>query len=144
MSTTKPVNESAMPQGGIRVFIRDNIGAIRHEVGVIDDPTFELAGETLDVDYHNYRTKKVVDGDSQNFNFRMYELRPELLEIINKGLSTVATFDGVTVVSGYTQVIKAGDWGFDADGSILLDLPSVTGVISLTTATGSVDNDILT
>ena len=99
MATTKPVNQNAMPQAGIKAFIRNSFGGMRYEVGVIDDPAFELAGETKDVDYHNYSTKKVVDGDMQNFNFKMYELRPELLEIINKGLSQVVTYDGVTAVA---------------------------------------------
>ena len=72
----------------------------------------------------------------------MYELRPELLEIINKGLSTTVTYDGVTAVAGYTQVIKSGHWGYGADGAVLLDLPNVGSVIAPTSVVGSVDGDV--
>lgn len=72
----------------------------------------------------------------------MYELRPELLEIINKGLSVTKIYDGATVEAAYTQVVKAGEWGYGPDGSILLDLTNVGGVIALTSINGSVDGDV--
>lgn len=61
MSATKPVNQDAMPQGGIKVFVRDTLASTRYEVGVIDDPTFEQGGETTDVEYNNWTTKKVIN-----------------------------------------------------------------------------------
>lgn len=139
MSTTEPVNQSAMPQGGINVYIRDSIASTRYKVGVIDDPAFELWWEVVDVDYHNWTTKKVKNWDKESFTFKMYELRPELIEIINKWLSAMATYNWLTTVAAYPQTIKAWEWWYADDWSVILKYPNTSWVIAPTSVVWSVD-----
>ena len=106
MATTKPVNQYSMPQGGIKLWLRDTIGALIYEIGVIDDPANEAAGDTADVEYNNWKTKKSKDGDRQKLSFKLYELRPEVLSILNKGLSETLIYDGVTAVPT-TEILEA-------------------------------------
>jgi len=139
MSTTKPVDQNSMPQWWTRWFVRNNYGATRYEIGVIDDPVVEFGWETKDIDYHNWTTKKVVDWDVVNVSMKVYEIRPELVEIFNKWLSQVTVYDWVTTESWYSQTIKQWDRWYSADGSKLLILPNVWWVIAPTTVTWSVD-----
>ena len=136
MATLKnPVNIDAMPQGSIKVFIRDTLSTVKYQVWVMDDPAVEFAGETKDVDYSNYSNKKVTDGDYYNITYKQYELRPELMTILNKGLAETVEYDGVTAVAGQPDTFESGERGYDDAGSVQLKLTGMSSITSITWGT---------
>jgi len=136
MSLNKAVDEKTMPQAGIEIYIRDNLKSTRYRIGVIDDPSSEFAGETKDSSYHNLKTKKVVSWNYYNITFKQYEFIPAVLKILKKGLDVFDTYDGTSSVVGKPETFKAWEYGYDDDGSVLLEL---TWLSSITSVIGSVD-----
>lgn len=140
MSATKPVNQSTMLQGGGRAWVLSTIGASRIELGVLDDPSFEAGGETVDRDFHNYKDKIVKNGKLENITLTLREIRPEVLAILNKGMGETYSFDGLTPIVT-SDVFESGEWGYAADGSVILKYKDAA-VIAPTTVVGSVDGDV--
>jgi len=134
MPQTTIQKSEAIKFGSTLLEVGDSFSALTN-LGAIRDMVFNSKVENIEINFDNTASiKRFKDGQKASFTCLLAEVDMTTFSIIDAGLVVQTTVAG-SLVSGATQVVASGAWGYDnpivvanqnGDGS-LLTINSVTG-----------------
>ena len=135
-SLNSPVRQKTMITWGFEVYVGADWSSLTR-IWVFKDQDIQFGGENQEDTYTNFYTKKVTAGDQVNFAFSYHEMRPEIIDVINGGLSQRINNGGILIPS-QTDTFEPGDWALDDEIRVTLSNGDNT-VVTMNSINGTVD-----